>query len=754
MRKRENSKKLKTNSKIYITTMFLAFLILIYIFRLFQLQIADAFNYKSKGDSVSRIGRLIEPERGKILDRNNSELAGNKEIESLYILQVTDTESSKKAEDLRFDEGRFNKLSEEEKEKVIKLSSLPIYKNEEIEKIANILNIDQSSIFNFIKNGKEGYIAKSINKTQKSQIEALNLKYLLIIPSNERIYPNKDLLASVLGFVDNNGVANNGLESYYNDLLSGKLGYREFFKAIQGTEIPYTKNKNVETEESKNVVTSIDLELQKILTKQLKDAFYQHKTNISGGIISNPNTGEILAMESLPNFDLNKPRDLSSEMDKIYIENMDDSQKTKYLLSRWKNNNVESTFDPGSVFKIISSVVGMEANPSLKNKIYQDNGYFELAPGVVIKSWRYWNPHGPQNLKEAIKNSSNPVFVQYTRDIGKKDYIKYASMFNFGKKTQIDLPREAVGFFPKDANISDVDFGTLSYGHYVNTTPIQMITAMNSVVNGGKLYRPSLLKKIVNNNGEILYEKKYEHISQTISKKTSDEILEMMKYAADSYNLNKDNNFNVVAKTGTTVKYDTNSYFGKFTKDHPGEIASLFAAYPKENPKISIYVFFDQSTTKNPYHLGMEFVKRIINEIENKNQDKSNILNNNIANTENLIKVPNIVGLTVEEALELLDKSDLKMQSNSNLGRYHIINKQKPEVANYISKDIQIEIEVSNKIKMPNLINQKAEEIKKLLELNKINFEFEGDGKIIMEQSIKANEIIDENEIIKLKLGE
>ena len=151
--------------------------------------------------------------------------------------------------------------------------------------------------------------------------------------------------------------------------------------------------------------------MQKILTNSLKEAFYQYNSFKSSGIITNPNNGEVLAMESIPNFDANNPRALNSEIDKIYLENTNEDDISKYVVSRWRNNNVESTYDPGSTFKIISSSVALESHNYLKNKVYEDKGTYEIVPGVVIKSWRYWDPHGPQKLKEAFINSSNPVYV-------------------------------------------------------------------------------------------------------------------------------------------------------------------------------------------------------------------------------------------------------------------------------------------------------------------------------------------------------
>ena len=190
MKNKQKNKKLKTNEKIFLVLLFLAFLLIIYTIRLFSLQIIDKNNYKEKGNNVSLIGRTIKPDRGKIYDRNDKPLALSQKVESLYMLNVVSKEESQKATNAINNQAYFDKLSQEEKDKILNTASLAVYTDEEISKIASILEIDESYIYDFIKNNKEDYLYESLNKFQKEQLQLLDLPYLLFLKQDNRYYPN------------------------------------------------------------------------------------------------------------------------------------------------------------------------------------------------------------------------------------------------------------------------------------------------------------------------------------------------------------------------------------------------------------------------------------------------------------------------------------------------------------------------------------------------------------------------------------
>lgn len=734
MKNKQKNKKLKTNEKIFLVLLFLAFLLITYTIRLFSLQILDKNNYKEKGNNVSLVGRAIKPDRGNIFDRNGKPLALSQKVESLYMLNVVSEEESQKATNAINNKAYLDKLSQEEKDKLLNTASLAVYKDEEISKIASILEVDEAYIYDFIKNNKEDFIYKSLNKFQKEQLQLLDLPYLIYLKQDDRYYPNHEVLSNTLGFIDQDGQANYGLEKYYDEILSGKEGYREFFKALRGTEIPYTKDKNVEAEESNDLRTSIDIEYQKIVHDQLTKVMYKFKPMYITAILSNPNNGEILAIESLPSFDANNPRKLDSEIDSMFLKNIKVSEGD-YLLSKWNNRAVSNQYEPGSTFKTITAALALETNSDIANKVYEDNGFYQLAPGVVIRSWRYWDPHGPQNLREAFKNSSNPVFVQVAKDIGKENFVKYSKGFRFGEKSGIDLPNEVEGNFPKNSDISDVDFGTLSYGHYVNTNPIQLISALNSVVNGGKYYQPHIGQAVLDKEGKVLYENKDEYKNRTISENTSKEMNEYLKYTADSFGMNTDTK-QFGAKTGTTVKYQEESIFDKSDQFY-NNIGSLYVTYPAENPEISLLLIVDEPLTNDTHSLTIDMAKEIMDKIiaikSNSSKDISK---------SDIVKIPDLIGKTIAEAKEELDKIGLDLFIDSNFGDYHIVTDQYPSKGNMIEKDSIIELKSEGDIQVPNLINMDIDEALKLLEDNNIEYELKNKNKYIESQSVNSGEIL------------
>lgn len=753
MRQNRNNKikkKLKTNDKIVLFTLFLAFLVFfVFLIRLFKLQILDSYSYKSKGNNISMVGERIKPSRGNIYDRNGIPLAISQNVESLYLLPVTTKEKSEEAENIRNNEDKFKSLSKEDQDYYIKLSSIPVYKEEDIKKIGDILNIDYKEILDMISQGREGYIYNSLNKSQKSQLELLNLGYLRFITQRDRYYPNGEVLSNTLGFLDNN-VANYGLENYYDKLLSGKEGYREYFKAIQGTEIPFTKNKSYNPTQANNLMTTIDINLQQILYNRLKEAFLKYTPLSATAVLTDPNTGEILALESIPTFNANNPREFNNDVDKIFLKSIDKDKQSQYLISRWNNKAVSMTYEPGSVYKTITTSIVLESSNKLKNKVYQDNGFYNLGEGIVIESWRYWDPHGPQKLKEALKNSSNPVFAQIAQDVGKTKYIKYAQAYRLGKLSGIDLPNEQEGFYPKDDTLTDIDFGTLSFGYYATVNPVQFISSLNSIVNGGKYYIPHIGSKILDNNQNTVYKLGDFYKEKTVSEDTSKEVNEYLEYTAEDYGLNtKELKFG--AKTGTAYKNILENPMRNKNKENIDARTSIFVTYPASKPKYTLLVVLDEplnATTSST--TAFPVAKNIIYDVVNYDMGKKVDLK-----VENkLVKVPELSKLTIQEANQKIKDSNIKLEIEGKYGSFNVIKDQYPKSGNSIESGLSIKVKVDNNVKMPNLVGMSLQEAEKILKENGFKYKVSGNGNIIKKTSKLSDQIFSINEEIIITLGD
>lgn len=729
---------------------FVAFLFFIYIFRLAYLQVFDVNMYREKGDKKIISKSIIHQDRGIIYDRNNKPLAANLNFNTAYISQAI---AKNEKEKLLEEEAELEKRDRRNialKEKYQSKTSLPAYTIDEVEKFSSILGIDPKSVISMLENNIAGPIAFKVDDKKKEAVEKLNLGYVNFYTESVRFYPNKDVSASTIGFVENSkGLY--GLEKQYDEILSGGNGYSEYYKAVGGTKLDFESSMKLNGEKAKNIVTTLDSNVGKILHNELVQVFKDNKPSYATAIISDPNTGEILAMESLPSFDANNPRDLSSDIDKMFLEVLDKDKVSEYTISRWNNLNVSSIYEPGSTFKSITTSVALDSTRFIEDKHYFCSGRIEIAPGVVINCWRANDPHGDQTLMEAFSNSCNPAYVGIIDDIGRDKFVAYGNGFKYGQKSGIDLPNEVAGSFPKDTNIDDVDFRPMSYGHSISTTPIQQLAALNATINGGIYYRPHILKAVTDENNKIIKSEPKTELARVISEQTS---AIMRTYyennSKDTYGF-QDDKLRIGHKSGTTVVRSSNNVFDTDLSDSKGmNIISNFAMYPSNAPKYSLLI-----VVANPlkYDFGSElagFINNVFAGMEAIDQKE----NGSGIKDKELISVPDLTGLSIAEAKSDLRKLGLHLDYNRNkIGDYHIINKQSPIPDGYIERKASIKVtEVDQKnIYVPDLVGMKKDEATKLLQENKIKFDLNGQGDTIKEQLPKAYGQMKINDRIKLK---
>lgn len=754
MKKNNKNKRLNTNGRIKILIYCLAFFVLVYLIRLIRLQIFDVYGYSKKGDKISKIESITSPPRGNIFDSEGRPLAINQNIDNVYLMKVTTEAKRNQALEIINDGKRFSKLSQEEKDAYLEISDLPVYTEEEISKLANILQIDEKEIYKFINKGEEGYIYKAATNSIKENIKVLDLDYISFKSEYVRYYPNHEIFAKVLGFVDSNDGANYGLEAYYNDILSGQKGYKEFYKALRGTGIPFETGQSIESKEALNLVTSLNEDYQKLVYNALKRSFLNEKPQKITALLMDPNSGEVLAQESIPTFDANDPRALNSEIDKIFINSLDSKNVQNYMIGRWMNEAASMTYEPGSVFKSITAAIGLESTDTVEKKTYICKGYQEIAPGVIINCFRYWDPHGVQSLKEAFYNSCNPSFVQMIWEIGREKFVEYGSALRFGMKTGIDLPMEYTGSFPKDTNISDVDFAPMSYGHSLSVTPIQILSALNATVNGGTYYQPHLVKKITNREGNSIFEYRLDSSNRVLSEQSSKTMREMYENNASTNPVLIKTGLKLGIKTGTTKKVVSSNPLKPDDGFYEKNFASIFMAYPADAPKYTLLVILDEPLY-NP--MGVQSALNAAAEIMSGVAKIDNKGVGNKVETNERTSLPDLKGLTLKEAENVLAISGFSYKAAANMKANHVVAKQYPEAGSIVEKNVQIELSQdskSHKIKMPEVIGMETKDAQALLNTLGIKHQLLGQGSVIIDQAIKANQIFEESQTVDLTLGE
>ena len=407
---------------------------------------------------------------------------------------------------------------------------------------------------------------------QAKRIVDENINGVYISSDVVRYYPYGNLLSHVLGIVgiDNQGIT--GLEFIYDDYLMGNFGSSNIFTDAHGNKIPNLDGSYTAPSKGIDLYLTIDIDVQIVLERVLNNSQSQYDPEEQMGLVMNPQTSEILAMATRPNFDLRNYQDYNQE---VFNRNM----------PIWKS------FEPGSTFKFLTFAAGIEEGVFKPEESFYDPGY-AIVDGVRIKDWKAGG-HGQETFWEVFQNSCNPGFVEIGLRLGKDNLFKYINNFGFGKKTGVDLLGESTGIVFNIDNIGNVEVATSAFGQGNSVTPIQLVNAASAAVNGGNLHTPYILKGFgIENTIVYQYDKKF--VRRVISEKTSDIVSEAFErvVALGTGRGAYINGYRVGGKTGTAqIAEDGHylsgqyilSYLGLAPMDHPEVAAYIALTKPKAN---------------------------------------------------------------------------------------------------------------------------------------------------------------------------
>lgn len=427
----------------------------------------------------------------------------------------------------------------------------------------------------------------------------------------ERQYPYGALASSVVGFTTSGNLGINGIEQHYNDVLNGvdgrEYGYLNTDNNFEKT-IKAARNGNT-------VVATIDANIQSVVEKKIAEFNEAYTGNYReedagashvGVLIMDPNNGDVLAMANYPNYDASNPRDLSAYYTEEELASMDEDAQLNALNQIWQNFCTTYTYEPGSTAKPFTVAAGLETGTISTGDTYYCDGYEELGGHTIHCVNR--SGHGMETLEQTLMNSCNDALMQMSYKIGKDNFTKYQQIFGFGQRTNIDLPGEArtnTLIFNAD-NMGPVDLATNAFGQNFNTTMIQLATAYCSLVNGGNLYQPRVVKRITDENGNTIEEKSPTLLRETISKSTGDALKQYM-YST------------VTSGTGATAKVDGYSMGGKTGtaqkagRDGVNYLVSFIGFAPVEDPQLVIYCVVDEPNAEEQFH--STFAQNIVREI-------------------------------------------------------------------------------------------------------------------------------------------
>lgn len=629
------------NKRIKIMLLLFGFVLLMVILKVFYVQV---FDYKKLSNLASDLWSRnlpIEASRGRILDRNGIVLADNVTTTSLVLVP--------------------NQIKN---------------KKEVCEKLAKILNVSydemKKHVFKSTSIERVHPIGRRLSYEIADKIEELKFDGVYLLKEAKRYYPYKTLLAHVLGYVgiDNQGLS--GLELQYDKYLTGEAGAIKYFSDAKGNKLTLS-DIYVKPQDGMDLQLTIDINIQKSIERELDNVVNMMNPDMALAVVMNPKTGEVLGMSSRPTFDPNNYKNYSSE-----------------ILSR--NLPIWASYEPGSTQKIITTAASIEEKViDIYNEHFYDSGGVTVD-GARIRCWKAGG-HGDQTFLQVLQNSCNPGFVQMGERLGKERLFSYLDMFGFGNKTGIDLNGEGKGIIFPLSRVGNVELATTAFGQGISVTPIQQITAISAILNGGNLLRPYVLANVLEpETGNVMYQNKTKVVRKTISEETS----KTMRYALETVvalgggKAAYIDGYRIGGKTGTAQKVKDGAYLVN------NYIMSFVGIVPSNDPEAVLYIAIDnpKNTALLSSYTTTPIARRIL--------------------------------------LDIIDALNIKKQEGG------------------VEKDWQWDDKVYYEV--PNVVGKDKKEAKSLLEHFKV--EFSKTGEKVISQSPKAGERLEDGGTVTLLLGD
>ncbi len=629
------------NKRIKIMLLLFGFVLLMVILKVFYVQV---FDYKKLSNLASDLWSRnlpIEASRGRILDRNGVVLADNVTTTSLVLVP--------------------NQIKN---------------KKEVCEKLAEILNVSydemKKHVFKNTSIERVHPIGRRLSYEIADKIETLKFDGVYLLKEAKRYYPYKTLLAHVLGYVgiDNQGLS--GLELQYDKYLTGEAGAIKYFSDAKGNKLTLS-DVYVKPQDGMDLQLTIDINIQKSVERELDNVVNMMNPDMALAVVMNPKTGEVLAMSSRPTFDPNNYKNYSTE-----------------ILSR--NLPIWASYEPGSTQKIITTAASIEEKViDIYNEHFFDSGGVTVD-GARIRCWKAGG-HGDQTFLQVLQNSCNPGFVLMGERLGKEKLFSYLDMFGFGNKTGIDLNGEGKGIIFPLSRVGNVELATTAFGQGISVTPIQQITAISAILNGGNLLRPYVLANVLEpETGNVMYQNKTKVVRKTISEETS----KTMRYALETVvalgggKAAYIDGYRIGGKTGTAQKVKDGAYLVN------NYIMSFVGIVPSNDPEAVLYIAIDnpKNTALLSSYTTTPIARRIL--------------------------------------LDIIDALDIKKQEGG------------------VEKDWQWDDKVYYEV--PNVVGKDKKEAKSLLEHFKV--EYSKTGEKVISQSPKAGERLEDGGTVTLLLGD
>ncbi len=627
--------------RMLVIAVVVVFLLTLDVGRLFYLQIVSGDDLSAKAQNQQLSDTEVSAMRGTIYDSEGNVLAQSATVYNIFIDPA-------------------NIKSEDERNLVV-------------DGLTNILKLDEEKRAELIeatqKDSRYVVVAKQVENSVKEEITAYSADNSLGLiigteQTTKRYYPHNNLASCVIGFTGSDDQGLSGVESYYDDELTGTNGRIITAKDAVSNALPTDYETSIDAIDGNSLVLTINQTIQYYLEKGLRNALNEYQCKGAYGVVMDCNTGAILAMSSLPDYDCNEPYKITYQktIDAINALETDDeksSAESAAIQSQWRNFNISDTYVPGSVYKTFMSCAALEENVATLNTTFNCTGKIKVESHIM--NCHYHPGHGVQTLTQGLENSCNPFFITIGQKMGVKNYFKYFEGFGFSERTGIDLPGEAFPQFYKENQYGIVELSSASFGQTNSLTPIQVCAGLCAIANGGTLLKPYVVSEIIDAQGNTVSKTQTTEIRRVISEDTSDKVCAMMKSVVD----------NGTGKNGYVAGYSVGGKTGTSTKlgeSAEGErdkyIVSFAAIAPSDDPELAMIIICDEPSVD----LGggalcapiaaevIEQAMTVLN-IEPKYTEAEAKLN---------VNAPNVIGKTVSEAKNALYSQGLEYKVVGN----------------------------------------------------------------------------------------
>lgn len=690
--------------RILIMAVVIIFLMTTTVARVFYLTIVRGEELSEKAETQQLKDTEITAMRGTIYDSNGNVLAQSASVWNVFIdpLNIKD-----KQRDLIVDEfaNLFGYDADEKKEFYDRTNHQNHY--ELVEKK--------------VENNIKEKLSKFVSKNELGGCIGTE-------QTTKRYYPYGTLASSVIGFTGADDQGLSGIEAYYDEQLTGTNGRIITAKDAKSNNIANDYETSIAATDGDSIVLTINQTIQYYLEKGLRETMNEYQAKGAYGVVMNCNTGAVLAMSSLPDYDCNEPYKLTYSKDKKAIKKLSDKTakqeaESAAVQNQWRNFTVSDTYVPGSVFKTFVASAALEENVVNLNTTYNCTGSIQVDK---YKMKCHYHPgHGTQTLTQGLENSCNPFFITIGQKLGVHNYFKYFDAFGFTQKTNIDLPGEASPQYYKEDQYGIVELSSASFGQTNSLTPIQVCTGLCAIANGGKLLQPYLVSSIADANGKTVKKTETKEIRQVISADTSEKVRKMMKSVVDN-GTGKNGyvaGYSVGGKTGTSTKLGE-------SKNGEGDkyIVSFGAIAPSDDPEIAMLIIVDEP---NQDLGGGALCAPIAAQVT---QEAMNVLGiepkYNDSEMKDLSKqTPNVVGKSLDEAKKALEENNLNFVV---VGDDSTVTRQCPSGADTIPNGgtVYLYTDDSEKqtVNVPNFNGLTVNEAKDLASSSNLNIQIAGNS--------------------------